>query len=606
MAIFTPSQLTSASNATYFDNTTGSITPTTVRSLNDNWISSSILVSQTSSLSVATASNTPNAIITASAVGTTITFTKGNNTTFDIQISQTGSVATASYALFAVTASYVANAISASRATSAANADTASSAPSYLLTASYNTDSSSLSTRTTNLESTASTLTTASASFALVSASFSSTSGSLSTRTTNLESTSSTLTTASASFASSINSIQGKTGSYATTGSNTFTGTNSFNIISASFASVLSASIDYLYVQYETASVIYSSGSNQFGDAANDTQTLWGTVNVVTGPLLVTGSARVTGSLTMVGLSPVSVSHVKANDVQGVEILTNSNVTVATFGAGGGTGVTVVGQVNAASFAGSGSGVIGVVTSSLPLRGVTNIVQQVTPFIYNVQYGDGSGYNLTMSALSSSYAITAGSASYAVTSSLALTNIYTASVSNNTITFTEGDGTTFNLTVATGSGTNTVSASFATTASFAISASFASTASFLNSLNQSVTLTGSFNITGSSTFSGSVNGLVVSQSIASQTSSLDFGSANFFTSAVSASTFFNITNPKAGETVNLLLTTVGVATASFSSNVKQVSGSRYTPTSGSGKNDIITFISWDGTSVYLANVKNLV
>ena len=116
MAIFTPSQLTSASNATYFDNTTGSITPTTVRSLNDNWISSSILVSQTSSLSVATASNTPNAIITASAVGTTITFTKGNNTTFDIQISQTGSVATASYALFAVTASYVANAISASRA----------------------------------------------------------------------------------------------------------------------------------------------------------------------------------------------------------------------------------------------------------------------------------------------------------------------------------------------------------------------------------------------------------------------------------------------------------------------------------------------------------
>lgn len=119
---------------------------------------------------------------------------------------------------------------------------------------------------------------------------------------------------------------------------------------------------------------------------------------------------------------------------------------------------------------------------------------------------------------------------------------------------------------------------------------------------QGTTLT----VTGSSTFSGSVNGLVVSQSVASQTSSLDFSTANFFTSAVTGSTFFNITNPKAGETVNVLLTTVGVATASFSTNVKQVLGFPYIPTSGSGKNDILTFISFDGTSVYLSSVKNLV
>jgi hypothetical protein len=118
--------------------------------------------------------------------------------------------------------------------------------------------------------------------------------------------------------------------------------------------------------------------------------------------------------------------------------------------------------------------------------------------------------------------------------------------------------------------------------------------------------TGSFSITGSSTFNGSVNGQVISSSIASSTSSLDFSLGNFYTSLVSGSTRFNITNPKAGQTVNLLLSTIGVATASFSSNVKQVSGSTYTPTSGSGKNDVLTFISWDGTSVYLANVKNLI
>jgi len=56
MAILTPSQLQSASDAVYFNNTSGSITPATVRGLNTNWISSSILVSQASSLSVLSAS----------------------------------------------------------------------------------------------------------------------------------------------------------------------------------------------------------------------------------------------------------------------------------------------------------------------------------------------------------------------------------------------------------------------------------------------------------------------------------------------------------------------------------------------------------------------
>ena len=50
------------------------------------------------------------------------------------------------------------------------------------------------------------------------------------------------------------------------------------------------ASIAFLNVQYESASVIYSSGSNVFGDATNDTQTLNGTV-------LVSGSQQITGSL---------------------------------------------------------------------------------------------------------------------------------------------------------------------------------------------------------------------------------------------------------------------------------------------------------------------
>ena len=90
-------------------------------------------VAQVESASYAlTASYALNAIVTASVLNTTITFTKGDNTTFDVTVAQSGSVATASYALFAeqaATASYVATVESAS----------------YALTASYALDTPGLS-----------------------------------------------------------------------------------------------------------------------------------------------------------------------------------------------------------------------------------------------------------------------------------------------------------------------------------------------------------------------------------------------------------------------------------------------------------------------------
>ena len=57
------------------------------------------------------------------------------------------------------------------------------------------------------------------------------------------------------------------------------------------------ASIAFLNVTYESASVIYSSGSNQFGDATDDIQTLIGTV-IVSGSQQITGSLNVTDGIT--------------------------------------------------------------------------------------------------------------------------------------------------------------------------------------------------------------------------------------------------------------------------------------------------------------------
>jgi hypothetical protein len=67
-------------------------------------------------------------------------------------------------------------------------------------------------------------------------------------------------------------------------------------------------------------------------------------------------------------------------------------------------------------------------------------------------YGLTGSLSVTSGGITSSLFGTASWATNALTASLALRNIITASVSSNTITFTKGDGTTFPITVNTGSG----------------------------------------------------------------------------------------------------------------------------------------------------------
>ena len=75
------------------------------------------------------------------------------------------------------------------------------------------------------------------------------------------------------------------------------------------------ASIAFLNVVYESASVIYSSGSNQFGDASNDVQTLWGTVDIKSGPVLVTGSLNISNGITgsLLGTASYAINALSAS-----------------------------------------------------------------------------------------------------------------------------------------------------------------------------------------------------------------------------------------------------------------------------------------------------
>ncbi len=254
---------------------------------------------------------------------------------------------------------------------------------------------------------------------------------------------------------------------------------------------------------------------------------------------------------------------------------------------------------------------------------------------------------------------TASYASQALTASFALNAVSTdtgslmktGSVASNVLTFTKGDGSTFNLTVATGSGGGS---SFPFTGSAIISGSLTVTGSILVSngtnsgsvitnqtddqslprVNNIVTLTSAeyntmatastldantlyvvsgsaavspFPYSGSIVVTGSIQGNVNALSISSNTASLDLNNGNFFTlQLVSGSaTHINPSNIKPGQTINILLSTTGSGTVNFPSSVKQVSGSSYVPTTTTSK-DIITLVSFDSSSLFLANVKNLI
>ena len=89
-----------------------------------------------------------------------------------------------------------------------------------------------------------------------------------------------------------VSSLESKTGSYATTGSNIFQGNQTItgSLFVTNEITALSASITYLKTIYQTSSIVYSSGSNIFGDEASDVQTLNGQVNIPLGNLNVTGA----------------------------------------------------------------------------------------------------------------------------------------------------------------------------------------------------------------------------------------------------------------------------------------------------------------------------
>jgi hypothetical protein len=164
-------------------------------------------------------------------------------------------------------------------------------------------------------------------------------------------------------------------------------------------------------------------------------------------------------------------------------------------------------------------------------------------------------------------------------------------------------------------------ASVATSASYALvaqnvlgsitSASYALTASYALSgggggSGDAFPFTGAATISGSLALTGSAYGNVTTVTVTSRTGSFDLRDGNFFIVTLpTGSVFFNVTNVQPGQTVNILVNTNTAGTASFSSNVRQATGSAYVP-STSGSQDVLTLVSWNASVVYLANLRGMV
>lgn len=109
------------------------------------------------------------------------------------------------------------------------------------------------------------------------------------------------------------------------------------------------------------------------------------------------------------------------------------------------------------------------------------------------------------------------------------------------------------------------------------------------------------------TINGPVNGQVIGLTLSGGFATMSATESNFFTITLNSGlNTINATNIQAGQTINLLLTTAVGNTIAFGSNVKQVRGATYSPSGGIGLTDILTFVSFDSTNLYLVASKNFV
>jgi uncharacterized protein YaiI (UPF0178 family)/uncharacterized coiled-coil protein SlyX len=298
---------------------------------------------------------------------------------------------------------------------------------------------------------------------------------SLNAFTASQDTKNSTLATYTASVDQKFSNIGSQSGSWITESEtasfartnvdNNFTANQTFTNITA-----VSASFQYVQTTYETSSVIYSSGSNQLGDELTDIQTLSGSVKVQ-GSLTVNGIPVQTSSVDITSLNQFTASQETKNSTLAsytasvnsqLSSLTNATASYAISSSVAAVDAGQQSQINnliawTSSVVPTNISSLNSFTASQETKNSTlaTYTASVDSSLTNINSFTASNGNTSLNSYTSSndtkWSNLAGQTGSYVTSAITASSLVTASVSLNTITFTKGDTSTFNITVDTGS-----------------------------------------------------------------------------------------------------------------------------------------------------------
>ncbi len=406
---------------------------------------------------------------------------------------------------------------------------------SFTTTSSFNSYTSSTNIRLNNLETT-------SASVNISISNLNSTTASQAISITNLN-------TFSASALVSITNLNSATSSYVTESETaSFARTNVDNNFSANqtFTNITatSASITYLTTLYETASVIYSSGSNQFGDELTDIQTL-------------SGSVKVQGSLTVNG-TPVQTSSVD------ISALNQATASLQSFTQSAQISINAL-NTNSASVNTSISA-LNTFTASQSTASLVTSITELNTFSASTLVSI-SNLNSTTASLNTSVTnINSATASLFDSASLALV---TASFDTGTrnLTFTKGNNTTFAVNIPDVSGS---AGDFVTTSSFnAYTQSNDQRVSSLETNSASVNISiSNINSTTASLNTFSASALVSISNLNASSASQQISIDNLNTNSASVNT--SITNINSATASLFTSASLALVTASFDTGTRNL------------------------------------
>jgi len=381
-------------------------------------------------------------LTTASISDATITFEKGDSSTFNIEVDNVTTANTASYIAADNIDGTVATATSASHAVQADSATTATTANTASYIAGANVDGTVANATSASYAENGGVTSIIAGDNILVSSATGDITISAVTASAAIIDTGSFYISSSISDAT-ITFNQGDSTTESVTVNNVANATLATTANTASY--VAAADIDGIVATATSASHAVQADSSLTADTPATASyvagaNVDGTVTTATTASYITG-ANVDGTVASATLA-TSASYVLGSNVDGAV----ANATNA-------TNATTATTANTASYV-QGANVDGTVALA---TSASHAVQADTASY--VETAQTASYVLqavsSSFAISASYAVSASheiikevSSSYADTASLALLNVLTASVSDNTITFTKGDQTTFDITVS--------------------------------------------------------------------------------------------------------------------------------------------------------------